>query len=51
MVRIIKRLLVARKFEYPTNTGTFVLGEPVLKRYYAAFDWEQLPLLWIHPGR
>merc|ERR1719189_1438829 len=25
----------------PHATGVYALGEPVLRRYYAAFDWEQ----------
>jgi len=32
--------LTPTKPQYPTNAGTFVLGEPLLKRYYTAFDWQ-----------
>jgi hypothetical protein len=35
-------LLAPTKLQYPTQTGTFVLGEPILKRYYTAYDWQQM---------
>merc|ERR1719263_1136597 len=35
-------MLAPTKDEWPTKPGTFVLGEPFLKRYYTAFDWEHM---------
>eukprot|EP00747_Dinoflagellata_sp_TGD_P027457 gnl/TRDRNA2_/TRDRNA2_132627_c2_seq1.p1 gnl/TRDRNA2_/TRDRNA2_132627_c2~~gnl/TRDRNA2_/TRDRNA2_132627_c2_seq1.p1 ORF type:complete len:454 (+),score=92.80 gnl/TRDRNA2_/TRDRNA2_132627_c2_seq1:45-1364(+) len=35
-------MLAPTKDQWPTKTGTFILGEPFLKRYYTAFDWEKM---------
>jgi len=36
-------MLAPTKSDWPTSEpGTFVLGEPFLKRYYTAFDWEHM---------